>query len=1163
VTDNSTAKIYYVSPNGSNSNDGLSPSTPFRSLNKFSFNNTSINPGDIIYLMDGIFGAVDLAGASTGNAVLEITRSGSSGKPIRFVNYPGHTPIVQFNGWNGILVKASYIQIEGIKVRGAVSVQTLAAATAQPVSCGNPGSINSAYQGNGINVDGRITTSNLVHPTHILIKNCEAYECGGGGIATSEADYVTIENNITYNNAWYSVYANSGISLFHAFNSDNDTLSFKNIIRNNISYGNDQKVGTASCSFTDGNGIIIDDFRNTQSSSTIQGQIYKGQTLVENNIVYNNGGRAIHAYLADNCTFRNNTTYQNSFASTANGNEGEITVVSSNNTKIYNNIMYARTGKKLSTYSSSSNLQENNNVMYNSSTFAFFNNQDIFVDPKFVDAANADFHLLASSQAIDGGNATMGLFSPTDFIGTARPYNGIVDIGAYETNTPTSAVAGFTEGNISVLRVGNGSSTLNATAASVNILEFTTSGIASGLNIALPSIATTNFLLGGLTTVPEGQLIRSGEGRYLSAVGYNTTIGQSATTTAGKIIARIDYEKMVDLSSKIPTSAGFAINTVRNAVTQNGSSFLITANTTARQVNFGASTSATFAGGGSYNSIQQFNGRSYFINTQTPGFISDAGAAVNFTTAPSPATQFNSASASQGLALLDADPSISFNGTGYDLLYIPDMTNGIRKWYFNGSVWVYAGVVNPTSPTGITGGFYSISAKMEAGIPVLFGIKGAAVNNNLIKLTDNSGRTGDWTATTPSVATLASAGSNYTFRGSAFSPAKQVVAYITNTNNSVCAGSNAIFNLTGTSGATVTYNLNGGANSTTILTGGLATITVPAATTEQTLNLVSVTNGINTQLLTSNAKVKVKAVPVITSTTLVLNIGETTVLTGSATAATVSPWFSASTNVATVDNAGIVTAVAAGTSVITYTNTEGCTHSVTITVNGTAVLVSAKVFLQGPFNASAGKMTDNLRNNNFIPTTEPYTNLGFARLGAASETCNSSVFVTTGDNAIVDWIFMELRNATTPSTVLYTRSAFIQADGDIVDVDGVSPVGFQAPAGNYHIAIRHRNHLGFRTGTAIALTTTTTNLNFTNNSMTLYGTNPLKLVSGTYTMYGGDANRDGTINAVDRNLFWRIQNGSTYNYGTSSADWNLDGAINAVDRNLIWRINNSVVQQLD
>src|ERR1700748_1357905 len=47
-------------------------------------------------------------------------------------------------------------------------------------------------------------------------------------------------------------------------------------------------------------------------------------------------------------------------------------------------------------------------------------------------------------------------------------------------------------------------------------------------------------------------------------------------------------------------------------------------------------------------------------------------------------------------------------------------------------------------------------------------------------------------------------------------------------------------------------------------------------------------------------------------------------------------------------------------------------------------------------------------------------------------------------NNIVDWVFIELRNTTTPgNAVQQTRSALLQRDGDIVDIDGVSPIYFK------------------------------------------------------------------------------------------------------------------------
>jgi len=60
-------------------------------------------------------------------------------------------------------------------------------------------------------------------------------------------------------------------------------------------------------------------------------------------------------------------------------------------------------------------------------------------------------------------------------------------------------------------------------------------------------------------------------------------------------------------------------------------------------------------------------------------------------------------------------------------------------------------------------------------------------------------------------------------------------------------------------------------------------------------------------------------------------------------------------------------------------------------------------------------------------------------------------------------VFLQLRNLdpVPGNDILQTRSALIQRDGDIVDIDGVSPVTFNNQAdGSYALTVRHRNHLG-------------------------------------------------------------------------------------------------------
>ncbi|MFA5328922.1 MAG: PA14 domain-containing protein [Prolixibacteraceae bacterium] len=87
------------------------------------------------------------------------------------------------------------------------------------------------------------------------------------------------------------------------------------------------------------------------------------------------------------------------------------------------------------------------------------------------------------------------------------------------------------------------------------------------------------------------------------------------------------------------------------------------------------------------------------------------------------------------------------------------------------------------------------------------------------------------------------------------------IAGISGNNGPVCSGSDASFSLSGTSNATVTYNVNGGTNSTVVLSGGTALVTIYGVTTSQTLNLVSVDNGSCSQNLSGSSTVTINALP--------------------------------------------------------------------------------------------------------------------------------------------------------------------------------------------------------------------------------------------------------------------------------------------------------------
>ena len=76
------------------------------------------------------------------------------------------------------------------------------------------------------------------------------------------------------------------------------------------------------------------------------------------------------------------------------------------------------------------------------------------------------------------------------------------------------------------------------------------------------------------------------------------------------------------------------------------------------------------------------------------------------------------------------------------------------------------------------------------------------------------------------------------------------------------------------------------------------------------------------------------------SGTLIMCAGSTTQMAGSGTPASSNPWVSTSTSIATVNNSGLVSGVSAGTSVITYTDINGCTSNSTVTVKALPVITA-------------------------------------------------------------------------------------------------------------------------------------------------------------------------------------------------------------------------------
>jgi hypothetical protein len=119
----------------------------------------------------------------------------------------------------------------------------------------------------------------------------------------------------------------------------------------------------------------------------------------------------------------------------------------------------------------------------------------------------------------------------------------------------------------------------------------------------------------------------------------------------------------------------------------------------------------------------------------------------------------------------------------------------------------------------------------------------------------------------------------------------------------------------GTSPFAVTYTLNGILQPTVSGTSPLTLGNVAG-----NYVITNIADGLCSVPVTGvSSSISINPTPTITGT-LSACAGATTTLTGSGTAATTTPWVSATPAVATVSATGVVTGVSAGTSIITYTN---------------------------------------------------------------------------------------------------------------------------------------------------------------------------------------------------------------------------------------------------
>lgn len=218
------------------------------------------------------------------------------------------------------------------------------------------------------------------------------------------------------------------------------------------------------------------------------------------------------------------------------------------------------------------------------------------------------------------------------------------------------------------------------------------------------------------------------------------------------------------------------------------------------------------------------------------------------------------------------------------------------------------------------------------------------------------------------------------------------------------------------------------------------------------------------------------------------------------------------------------------------------------------IRLQARLMLQGAYDSSSKLMRDTLRTKKLIPAAAPDKPATIP--GAGSQSVATTILDTSGNDAPIDWVRLELRDSATPATVKAWLTGLVQRDGDIMDAQtgettfllvGVEP-------GNYYVSAHHRNHLGAMSASAITLGNTPVMVDFTQENTATYGSHARILSPGRALLWVGNTNADDQIIAqgpsndsgsILSNVLLAADNSAyTTNYklnGYQATDTNMDG----------------------
>jgi hypothetical protein len=313
----------HMAPDGSDTNDG-SATRPFKTLLKAS---KSVAPGQTIYIRGGVYTndeyGMDWALRTKGN-LAQITTPGRADAPIT-LRPLGNEYVKLVSDVGGLVMSgAHHWTIKGLEFEGpkdSLSLQVV---------------MDNWWVETGGRISGRGIANKESTPANFLtIEDCIVHGFPGAGITSGSAEFVTVRNNIVYDNAWWSPGGVHGISISSPISTAGNAGVDSIVYEGNFVFGNQSLVishvfgkGFVTLEIDEGNGMHLQDTDRT----------FTGVARVSDNVAFYNG----KAGLGINTMDRVRMTRNAFFANARTVDTAELAIQSATVDSVVNNLFQPR-----------------------------------------------------------------------------------------------------------------------------------------------------------------------------------------------------------------------------------------------------------------------------------------------------------------------------------------------------------------------------------------------------------------------------------------------------------------------------------------------------------------------------------------------------------------------------------------------------------------------------------------------------------------------------------------------------------------------------------------------------------------------------------------------------------------------------------------------------